>query len=69
MILHREERRGRSKKNRSRRDFLSVAGAAAFLFLTSTYFMPKSEKIKDEDEDEYIIINGWLLKKGDLNDI
>ncbi len=51
----------------SRREFLSLIGTSAFIFVTSTYFMPKSEKIKDEDE--YIIINGWLLKKGDLNDI
>ena len=26
-----------------------------------------SNKIKNEEE--YIFVNGWLLKKGDLNDI
>ncbi len=66
-MIYIKKAKGRSRKNRSRREFLSLVGTSAFIFLTSTYFMPKSEKIKDEDE--YIIINGWLLKKKDLNDI
>ncbi len=51
----------------SRREFLTVLGGAVFMLAVPLSFTPTSEKIKDEDE--YIVVNGWLLKKEDLNDI
>lgn len=52
--------------NRSRRKFLSYVGIMTILFsMPVTLFV--SNKIKNEEE--YIFVNGWLLKKGDLNDI
>ena len=54
------------KKNRSRREFLSSLGIITILFsIPVTLFT--SNKIKNEEE--YIFVNGWLLKKRDLNDI
>jgi len=53
------------KKNRSRRKFLSYLGIMTVFFsMPITLFA--SNKIKSE---EYIFINGWLLKKKDLDDI
>ncbi len=54
------------KKNRSRRDFLSFFGIMALVFVTPITLLT-SNKIKNEKE--YIFINGWLLKKKDLNDL
>ena len=51
----------------SRREFLTLLCGTVFMLAVPLSFTPKSEKIKDEDE--YIVINGWLLKKEDLNDI
>ncbi len=54
------------KNNRPRRKFLSYLGIAALLFsMPITLFA--SHKI--ESEEEYIFVNGWLLKKKDLNDL
>lgn len=54
------------EKNRSRREFLSYLGIITLLFsMPITLFA--SNKIKSEEE--YIFINGWLLKKKDLNDL
>ncbi len=55
------------KKYKSRREFLSFVGRIIFIFVASTYSISRVEKI--QPEDEYIIINGWLLKKEDLHDI
>ena len=54
------------KKNCSRRKFLSYFGRMALLF-TMPFSLFSSNKLKNEEE--YIFINGWLLKKEDLNDI
>jgi len=54
------------KKNRSRRKFLSYLGIIAMVF-TMPVTLFASNKIKNEEE--YIFINGWLLKKKDLNDL
>ncbi len=66
-MIHLEEWGAKSKKGRSRREFLSTAGIVVFMLSSSFFFMSSSNKMKDEDE--YIFINGWLLKKEDLNDI
>ncbi len=57
---------GKMKKNSSRRKFFSYFGRMALLF-TMPFSLFSSSKIKNEEE--YIFINGWLLKKEDLNDI
>jgi len=54
------------EKDSSRRKFLSLTGMIA-LALTGLVPLFASKKIKDEEE--YIFINGWLLKKKDLNDL
>ena len=54
------------KKNRSRREFLSYLGLITLVLTTPIILFP-SNKIKNDEE--YIFINGWLLKKEDLNDI
>ena len=53
-------------KYSSRRKFLSYFGRLALLF-TMPCSLFSSNKIKNEEE--YIFINGWFLKKEDLNDI
>ena len=54
------------EKNRSRRKFLSDVGILTLLVsMPITLFA--SNKIKSEEE--YIFIDGWLLKKKDLDDI
>ena len=54
------------KKNSSRRKFLSCLGITVLSF-TMHVTLFASNKIKNEEE--YIFVNGWLLKKEDLNDI
>ena len=54
------------KKYRSRREFLSFFGKIILVF-TMPINLPAPNKINKEEE--YIFINGWLLKKDDLNDI
>lgn len=54
------------KNNRSRREFLSYLGIVSLFFSMPIAFFA-SKKIKSEEE--YIFINGWLLKKKDLNDL
>lgn len=66
-MIYIKEERDKSKNHRSRRNFLSIVGMASFILATSTFFVPRSNKTKDEDE--YIFVNGWLLKREDLNDI
>jgi len=54
------------KNNRSRREFLSYLGTLSIVFsMLVTLFA--SNKIKNEEE--YIFVNGWLLKKKDLSDL
>ena len=52
--------------NRSRREFLSFFRKITLVFAIPIA-LPVSNKTKDEEE--YVFINGWLLKKKDLNDI
>jgi len=54
------------ERDSSRRKFLSLAGKIALVF-TASVTLFSSKKIKNEEE--YIFINGWLLRKKDLNDI
>lgn len=54
------------QKNRSRRKFLSYLGVITLL-ISMPINLFASKKIKREDE--YILVNGWLLKKEDLNDL
>lgn len=56
------------EKNGSRRKFLSYLGVITLIFtMPSSLFSKTSNKLKSEEE--YILINGWLLKKKDLNDL
>ncbi len=48
----------------SRRKFLSLVGMLTLFFINSI-----STPKKINDEEEYVFINGWLLKKKDLNDL
>jgi len=54
------------KKYNSRRNFLSFISLLALLFTSSVTLFP-SKKINDDEE--YVFLNGWLLKKKDLNDL
>lgn len=54
------------EKNRSRREFLSFFGKISLVFAMPINF---SASNKMTNKEEYVFINGWLLKKKDLNDI
>lgn len=57
---------GWSVKNRSRRQFLSYIGILSFI---ASVPLVSYDFKKNREKEELILINGWILKKGDLNDI
>ena len=54
------------KTNSSRRKFLSYLGITV---LSSTIPVSLFASNKVKNKEEYILVNGWLLKKEDLYDI
>lgn len=55
------------KMNNSRRNFISYAGRLS-MFFTIFYFSGKfwNESKKINDDEELVVVNGWILKKSDL---
>lgn len=53
------------KMNISRRGFLSCGGKLSLLMLVA-YYGGLSLKKSGKQEEELVIVNGWVLKKGDL---
>ena len=51
--------------NISRRGFLSYGGKVSLLMLV-TYYGGFSLNKTEKQEEELVIVNGWVLKKGDL---
>lgn len=54
------------KMNSSRREFLTYFGMVALVLSIPTALFSST---KTEQKEEYIVVDGWLLKRGDLNDI
>lgn len=52
-------------KSKSRRRFLSIVSIATLSFIGTTSFT--SNPKKTNDQDELILVNGWVLKKKDLD--
>lgn len=66
MWYTRTKNKDRVKYSRSRRDFLFIISSVSLLFTFPSELFSLEKK---EDEEEYIMINGWFLKKTDLYDI
>lgn len=51
----------------SRRNFISIASKLSIV-ITAFYFMRRNslKEFKTVDNDELVIVNGWVLKKSDL---
>ncbi len=56
------------KSRQSRRQFLAVAGGATLsgLVLWLGYRLPQPAAAAALSNDDYIIVNGWVLAAGDL---
>lgn len=52
-------------KNSSRRRFLTLISVGILSFISTRFFAVHPKKISDQEE--LILVNGWVLKKKDLN--
>jgi MFS-type transporter involved in bile tolerance (Atg22 family) len=57
----------KNRKKDSRRDFLKIA--STFFCVVSIPMFTEAKKVYSIQEDEFVIVDGWVLKKEDLHDL